>query len=149
MSARFTTPFRIAYDSLVGLQCAASADEDAGPGGYIDESAGSIAAESADSKQPGQAEKSKHDSRETHVSVFRRQCEQHCVRELEARMVTLLAEGSHAEIKASVTTTRLYHNLTEDVSLMAFYDVTNGKLCSIYECEGVIMLTVFCVERPF
>ena len=83
-----------------------------------------------------------HDSKVTNMSVFRNQCEQRCARELEARMVTLLAEGSHAEIKASVTTTRLYNILTEDVPLMAFYDVKNAKLCNIYEGEGVIMFTV-------
>ena len=83
------------------------------------------------------------------MSVFRNQCEQHCTRELDARMVTLLAEGSHAEIKASVATTRLCNNSTEDVPCMAFYGVKNAKLCNLYEGEGVIMLTVFCVERPF
>ena len=60
VSVRFTTLFRIAYDSLVGLQCAASADEDAGPGGYSAESAGSKAAESAGSQQEGHAEKNTH-----------------------------------------------------------------------------------------
>ena len=149
MSVRFTTPFRIAYDSLIGLRCAVSVDEDAGAGGYSAESAGSKAAESAGSQQEGHAEKNTHDRKVPSLSVFRNQCEQCCARELEARMVTLLAEGSHAEIKASVTTTRPYHNLTEDVSLMAFYDVKNAKLGNIYEGEGVIMFTVFCVERPF
>ena len=62
----------------------------------------------------------------TKLSVFRNQCEQCCARELEAPMVTLLAEGSHAEIKASVTTTRLYQNLTEDVPFMAFYDLNHA-----------------------
>ena len=54
----------------------------------------------------------------------------------------LFAEGSHTEIKASLTTTRLYHKLTKEVSSMAFYDVKNAKLCNIYEGEGVIMFTV-------
>jgi hypothetical protein len=116
VNQRFFMPFQISYDSLLGLTNAASADAAAGPGGYIDESAGSKAAESADSTQDRQAEKNRHDSRETHVSVFRRQCEQHCVRELEARMVLMVAEGSHDEIKTSVTNTQLYHNLTEDAS---------------------------------
>jgi hypothetical protein len=142
VNLRFFIPFKIAYDSLLGLSSAASADAAAGPGGYIDEFAGSTAAESADSTQPGQAEKNTHDSRETHLSVFRRKCEQHCFRELEARMVLLVAEGSDAEIKTSVTNTQLYQILTEDASCMAFYDVKNAKLCNIYEGEGVIMFTV-------
>ena len=57
-------------------------------------------------------------------------------------MVSLLAFGSHTEIKANVANTRLYNNLTEDVPCMAFYDVKNAKLCNIYEGEGVIMFTV-------
>ena len=87
VNMRFTTPFQIAYDSLVGLPSVASADAAAGPGGYSDESAGSKAAESADSKQESQEGTNRHDSRETRVSVFRRQCEQYGARELEARMV--------------------------------------------------------------
>jgi hypothetical protein len=142
VNQRFFMPFQVSYDSLLGLTNAASADAAAGPGGYIDESAGSKAAESADSTQDRQAEKNRHDSRETQKSVFRRQCEQHCVRELEARMVLVVAEGSHAEIETRVTNTNLYHNLTEDASCMAFYDVKNAKLCNIYEGEGVIMFTV-------
>ena len=80
----------------------------------------------------------------TELSAFREQhwCEQHCLRELEARMVLLVAEGTHAEIKASVTTTRLYQHLTESVPCMGFYDVKNAKLCSLLECEGVIMYSV-------
>ena len=149
VSVRFTTPFRIAYDSLIWLRCAVSVDEDAGPGGYSAESAGSKAAESAGSQQEEHAEKNTHDSKVTNLSVFRNQCEQHCARELEARMVSLLAVGSHTEIKANVVNTRLYNTLTENVPLMAFYDVANVKLCNIYEGEGVILFTVFCFERPF
>ena len=48
VNMRFTAPFQIAYDSLVGLPSVASADAAAGPGGYSDEPAGSKAAESAD-----------------------------------------------------------------------------------------------------
>jgi hypothetical protein len=149
VSVRFTTPFRIAYDSLIGLRCPVSVDEDAGPGGYSAESAGSNAAASAGSQQEAHAEKNTHDSKVTDLSVFRTTCEHHCARELEARMVSLLADGSHNELKASLTNTRLYQNLSEDVPLMAFYDVKNARLCHIVEGEGVLMLTVFCVESPF
>ena len=57
-------------------------------------------------------------------------------------MVFVIAEGSHDEIRTSVTNTQLYHNLTEDASCMAFYDGKNAKLCNIYEGEGVIMFTM-------
>ena len=142
VNLRFTTPFQIAYDALVGLQSAESADAAAGPGGYSDESAGSKAAESADSKHESQAEENRHDSRETKMSSFRRQCEQYCARELEARMVLVVAQGTNTDIQTIVTNTHLYHNLTMDASVMAFYDVKNAKLCNIYEGEGVIMFTV-------
>ena len=50
-------------------------------------------------------------------------------------MVPLVAQGSHLEIKANITSTRLYRNLTEAVPLMALYDVKNAKLCKIFEGE--------------
>ena len=133
MNQRFTTAFNIAYDSLVGPRgLAASADAAACPGGNGDESAGSNAAESAGSQEI-QAEKK--DTRGTELSAFRKQCEQHCHRELEARLVLLVA---HAELRAVVTNTRLYHNLTESVSC---YDVKNARLCNICQGEGVILFT--------
>ena len=149
VSVRFFTPFSIAYDSLSGLACPVLVTEDAGPVGNSADSAGSSAAASAGSQQEAHAEKNTRDSKVTNLSVFLTRCEHHCTRELEARMVSLLAAGSHTELNASLTSTRLYKNLTEDVSLMPFYDVENARLCSIYEGEGVLMLTVFCVERPF
>ena len=57
------------------------------------------------------------------MSSFRTECEEHCRRELEARLVLLVMEGDHMEIQKSVTTTRLYHNLTEYVPFMGLYDV--------------------------
>ena len=75
------------------------------------------------------------------MSAFRKQCEQHCLRELEARLVLLVA-GKHAELKADVTNTRPYKNLTESVSCMGFYDVKNARLCNIFQGEGVILFTV-------
>ena len=71
------------------------------------------------------------------MSCFRADCEQHCRRELEARLVALVTEGDHADIKKSVTATRLYVNLTDEVPFMGFYDVKNARLCSIFEGEGL------------
>ena len=98
-------------------------------------------------KQDCQAEKNKVDSKETDLAAFRTQCEKHCARELEARLVSLVAEGSHIEIKASVTSTRLYQNLTDSVPCMGFYDVKNAKLCSIFEGEGPIVVIVLRTSR--
>jgi hypothetical protein len=144
VNERFTKSFLIAVDSIVGPSSAASADSAVGQGGQIDDSAASIVAESAGSQMPeSQAENKRQDYKEKDLAAFRIQCEQHCHRELEARLVSILAEGSHIEICTSVTNTRLYTNLTASVSCMAFYDVKNAKLCNIYEGEGYMMATVF------
>ena len=76
--------------------------------------------------------------KEVRLSSFRSECEAHCRRELEARMISLVATGDHVEIRQSVTTTRLYQNLTESVPFMAFYDVKNARLCNIFEGEGLM-----------
>eukprot|EP00959_Pyramimonas_sp_CCMP1952_P200918 4202255-Pyramimonas_sp.AAC.1 len=49
----------------------------------------------------------------------------------------ITAEGSAMEINASVTKTRLYHNLTENASVMGFCDVKNAKLCRAFEGQGL------------
>ena len=56
------------------------------------------------------------------LAQFRLECEKSCRRELDARVVTILAQGAHAEIRANVTTTRLYQNLTDSTPCMGFYD---------------------------
>jgi hypothetical protein len=152
VNQRFTKTFMIAYDSIVGPPLPASAGAADGQGMLIDDCAASIAAESAGCpRQDSQAEKKPQDSKEADVAAFRIQCEKHCQRELEARLISICAEGSHVEIIASVTNTRLYQNLTESVSCMAFYDVKNAKLCNIFEGEGYMMSTVFptSCSKPF
>ena len=42
------------------------------------------------------------------------------------------------DIQKSVTSTRLYQNLTASVPLMGFYDVKNARLCNIFEGEGLM-----------
>ena len=143
---RFTTLFLVAYDSLVATPSAASAGGAESQGGEEEarqQGDGSVGSQ----KQDCQAEKNKVDSKETDLAAFRTQCEKHCTRELEARLVSLVAEGSHIEIKASVTSSRLYQNLTDSVPCMAFYDVKNAKLCSIFEGEGPIVFIVLRTSR--
>ena len=70
-------------------------------------------------------------------SVCQTECETTCALLLEARLVSLVAAGSHLESKADITSTRLYQNLTGAVLLMAFYDVNNAKLSKIFEGEGL------------
>ena len=108
VNQRFTSAFRIAYDSLVGPR-AASADEAAGLAGNVVVSAEQAAQLLVDEEI--QTEKKVLDSKGTLVSGFRRECEQFCARELEARLVLLIADGKHADLRASVTTTRLLPEL--------------------------------------
>ena len=98
---RFTTSFLIAYDSLIGLPAAASAYAAAGPGGHGD---------AAESVAESHAENTTQSNIDTDLSTLRRQCEQHCFRELEARIVLLVAGGTHAENNLNVTNTRIYKN---------------------------------------
>ena len=55
-----------------------------------------------------------------HVTAFRKQCELACQKEIDGRVVLLVAEGDAVEIRATVTTTRLYQNLSEDATVMGF-----------------------------
>ena len=48
--------------------------------------------------------------------------------EIDARMVVLTQDGTHQEMSAQLSSTRLYQNLTESVKFMAFYDVKNARL---------------------
>ena len=97
-------------------------------------SVGGQAADVDDSKEDdGLAAKTHHQDL---LASFQTQCEQYCQRQLEARYVALVAQLTPLEIAASVTNTRLYQNLTDAAPFMAFYDVKNAKLCSVFEGEG-------------
>ena len=54
-------------------------------------------------------------------------------------LVPLVAVGSHVEIQANLTNTRLYQTVAESATLMAFDDVKSAKLCNVYEGEGVCL----------
>ena len=99
-------------------------------GGAAQVPAGSDALTAAPASASDTAARAKSEMRS-----FRAQCEAQCRQELEARLVTLVAEGAHAEINLSVTKTRLYQNLTENAACMGFYDVKNAKLCTIFQGE--------------
>ena len=129
---KFSTPFQVAYDSLCGKPEGAPEEQPAPAEGTP--SAGSA----PEAKTEGGTEKKKVDreTKDLDIHQFRDSCEKHCCQELEARLVAMVAEGDHVEIKNSLTSTRLYQNLTAEVPLMAFYDVKNAKLCTIFEGEG-------------
>ena len=153
VSQRFATAFKVAYDSLLAASAQAKTTE-AGtqPSSVTDgQAAASAGAETSPPSSSGGNFEKRPELREMRVSSFRTECEEHCRRELEARLVLLVMEGDHMEIQKSVTTTRLYQNLTEDVPLMGFYDVKNARLCNIFEGEGLMhrepVLDVGDVER--
>ena len=129
---KFSTPFQVAYDSLCPKPEGAPEEQPAPAEGAP--SAGSA----PEAKTEGGTEKKKvaRETKDLDLREFRDSCEKHCCQELEARLVAMVAEGDHVEIKNSVTSTRLYQNLTAEVPLMAFYDVKNAKLCTIFEGEG-------------
>ena len=141
VSQRFSTQFAIAYDSLHGSRGASEQGKDAmvPDGAAVDADESLIAASASAQKEEGQAEKKKHESKDTLLASFRKECEEHCQRELEARVVSIVAGGTHTEIIASVTATRLYQNMTEEAPCMAFYDVKNARLCNVYEGEGAVI----------
>ena len=57
------------------------------------------------------------------LAAFRQLCEAHCRREIEARVVLLASQGTHVELQKTVTSSRLYANLTAAAPCMAVYDV--------------------------
>ena len=71
------------------------------------------------------------------MTAFRKQCEQSCQLEIDGRVVLLVAVGDDVEIRATVTQSRMYQNLTDTAPLMGFYDVKNARLCGIFEGQGL------------
>ena len=105
-------------------------DED---GNAVDAAEGQAADVEESKEDDGLAAKTHHQDL---LAPFQKQCEHYCQRQLEARYVALVAQLTPLEIAASVTNTRLYQNLTDAAPFMAFYDVKNAKLCSVFEGEG-------------
>ena len=93
MELRFTSAFKMAYDSLVGTPHADPAGTVERDGKSKDESMPKNMAESAGaSKQDKQPDKSKEDSKDADLKTFRTQCEKACLFELEGRLVPLVAK---------------------------------------------------------
>ena len=137
VSQRFFQAFKIAYDSIACKPQAESADALKGEEESGAQSLGSDAGQ--DPVPLGSKDQEKQPNKELEIAAFRKACEDHCRRELESRLVTLTATGDATEINASVTSTRLYVNLTASAPVMGFYDVKNARLCNIYEGEGIIL----------
>ena len=140
VNQRFATAFKVAYDSLEAASTAGKTTEESsqpgpGIGGQTAASAGSKPSPPANSGD--NEDKRPELSREMQLASFRSDCEEHCRRELSARLVALVVEGDHLDMRKSVAETRLSQNLTESALLMGFYDVKNARLCSIFEGESL------------
>ena len=117
---RFMNEFAIAVDSCVSTTPASLPGTDAGD--QAASAGGTMASPSADlssSKTAGQSEANGMPQ----VAAFRMLCEAHCRREIEARVVCLVSQGTHVELQKTVTSSRLYENLTAAAPCMAVYDV--------------------------
>ena len=112
----FFEPFSIAYDSLVGAAKGSSEQnktEDAKEAETAEGAQGIGEEMSAENKK-------KTEVMQSQLDLFKTQCEKACQKEIDARVVLLVAEGSGTDVHASVTKTRLYQNLTEAATVMVF-----------------------------
>ena len=87
VAVRFTTAFRVAFDSLVGQSTAASAGE--GDADKKDNQEKQDAPEKSAADKKAAEDKKKKDAPEDCLTEFRGKCEKYVVTELEARVVSL------------------------------------------------------------
>ena len=83
-------------------------------------------------------QKVKKGDRQARLVEFRKEAEVAATAEIGARMVMLTQDGTHQEVTARLSSTRLYQNLTESVKFMAFYDVKNARLMERTPTETVV-----------
>ena len=122
---RFLEDFVTSYNSMTFKQ---------------DEVTASVAPEEAakEGKPESEPQKAKQGERITRMAEFRTESEAAVAAEIDARMVSLTQDGTHQEVTARLSSTRLYQNLTESVKLMAFYDVKNARLMERRAGETVV-----------
>ena len=133
VSQRFFERFQIAYDSLVGSPKGSSEQDKAD---NATEAATADAAQGIGEEMAAENKK-KTEVMQSQVDLFRLQCEKACQKEIDARVVLLVAEGSGVDIRDSLTKTRLYQNLTEAATVMGFHDVKHARLCTVFEGQGL------------
>ena len=133
---RFTTDFKIAYDSIAKPKIVKeeenNEEQGAGTASAEEQGAGtaSVAGQGAGKASPAKTP--------AQMSIFRRDCEAHVHSELQARVVMLTQDGNHDELRAKVASTRLYQNLADTgARLVAFYDVKNAKLIDRFVGEAL------------
>ena len=127
---RFFDEFVTAYDAVTIKHVAVVASA-----AQVAESAAKQEEEEKPEPEPLKAKKV---DRQARLAEFRREAETRVSTEIDARMVVLTQDGSHQEMSAQLSSTRLYQNLTESVRFMAFYDVKNAKLMERRPGETVV-----------
>ena len=71
-------------------------------------------------------------------------------KELQARTVVLTQDGEHSELRAMVSSTRLYQNLSEvGARFVGFYDVKNAKLVDLFVGEALTQREPMLDEEKF
>ena len=103
----------------------------------VPEAVAAVAASVAGEEKPPEPEPQKGKKSER-LAEFRTAAEASVAAEIDARMVVLTQDGTHQELTARLSTTRLYQNLTESVRFMAFYDVKNARLMDRRPTETLV-----------
>ena len=144
MKRRFLDPFVGAYDRFTFK-----------PDKVAEPVAGAQAEVKEKEEQLYVKEKVKKADRSTRLTEFRADAEAKVGAEIDSRMVSLTQDGTHDELTASLSSSRLYMNLiqTQVVKFIGFYDVKNAKTMarrygdSIVQREPVVdmdKLDAFC-----
>ena len=84
------------------------------------------------------------------LALFRKECEQFVAKELQARTVVLTQDGEHSELRAMVSSTRLYQNLADvGARFVGFYDVKNAKIVDLFVGEALTQREPMLDEEKF
>ena len=123
---RFLEDFTTAYDTVAFKQ------------DVVAESAAAVAESAAKELPVPETQKPKKGEKQARMAEFRREAELAVSSEINSRMVVLTQDGTHQEVSARLSATRLYQNLTEQGRFMAFYDVKNAKLMERRQSETIV-----------
>ena len=105
----------------------------------VPEAAAAVVASAAADEKPPEPQKPKKGEKQALLAQFRDEAEKSVTAEIDARTVILTQDGTHQELSARLSSTRLYQNLTESsVRFMAFYDVKNAMLMERRSTETVV-----------
>ena len=150
---RFTLDFKIAYDSIA---CKKTNQDDKGDDKQaVDEEAKTDAkfAENAEANGGAVSAPASSDGwakTPQNLALFRKECEQFVAKELQARTVVLTQDGEHSELRATVSSTRLYQNLADvGARFVGFYDVKNAKIVDLFVGEALTQREPMLDEERF